>query len=425
MRKKILTVLITILPVIFLGCGNPQEEAPADNPETAYLQEMESGSFYVRSISPETGYYECQKLAHPENTTFEAGSIPSQADNTRIIWFKEDFFQAIPTITSGSSLVYYQEGVIDENFSFERFEDFGYTIGLRGMSVSPSGRYDISTDPAQNCTYPGGDTDELLKLGPNETVKLDTLGERPIRDTGGYYDESDEDSNAESYLTRIGTIRSLEKGQAYSAEVYQGTIKHEYNFVADVRVLGSMDIDSTLDYEFISEKLISVKIPEYFESGYYLINGIGLFRYIKEEEPFQDGITNVNTPNIRPGTEQEDATTVTTDDVKKIVRPESREYSQNMSGENLQITIPGDGNYVFQAKATTPEDVEEETMPTMRISVAGPDGMENFMYEHPKGVFTRYITAEKDEEYYIRIYDKDARTVKVSCQLQESVEQGE
>ena len=36
------------------------------------------------------------------------------------------------------------------------------------------------------------------------------------------------------------------------------------------------------DYEFMHSNFIVIDIPEYFKSGYYFVNGVGLFRYVSD-----------------------------------------------------------------------------------------------------------------------------------------------
>lgn len=391
------------------ACGEePQEEVVQIDPEVAYLENLTSGTYYIRHTNPETGYYETIDLAYSD------ASVASE-DGT--LWFKEDFYNTIPTFTSGDSIIYYTEDVFDENFSYERYEDMGYTIGLRGMSVSPSGRYDISTNPDSMCTYPGGDTDAILELGPNETVKLDTLGEQPIRDKGGYYDESDANSNSESYLTRVGTIRGLEQGKEYSAQIYKGTVEHDFNFVCDVRVFASMDSDSTIEYVFESEKIINIEIPSYFKSGYYMINGVGLFRYMADNETFQEGVTNMNIANVRPSLEG-DQDEITINDIQKVTHPDSVEYNTGSPGEIRTVTLNETGNYLLEVTAYTPNGVDESTLPLMRVCIVHPDGTQHFVQEQTKGYYTQLISASQPGDYYIYIYDLSGREVNFNLSRQ-------
>ena len=58
------------------------------------------------------------------------------------------------------------------------------------------------------------------------------------------------------------------------------------------------------EYAFMHSNFIAIEIPDYFVSGYYFVNGVGLFRYVTGEDEgtyngkaFDPGI-DWNTPMI-------------------------------------------------------------------------------------------------------------------------------
>lgn len=50
-------------------------------------------------------------------------------------------------------------------------------------------------------------------------------------------------------------------------------------------------------YAFIGANIIKITLPDYLKSGYYNINGAGIFRYIAEGDTY-DSSTNFNEPII-------------------------------------------------------------------------------------------------------------------------------
>lgn len=305
MRKKFISIalLVSISLSSLYGCGNMQifdfseddTESTEYNTETEQATEMTntapsckidslvSGEYYVKH---EDSYMQL----YIGETTF-GDSTTSNPTSDRIAWFKEDFNQ-IPTLYKGDSLILYTTDVLDEQFIFERFEDLGYSIGLCGMDFTTSKRLSVSTDVEDGCTYPGGDTDQILSFA-NEIVIMDTLGGRPLR---AEVDEND-DLKCE-YLSRCGTITGLKKDEKYCAEIYEGTNRSEYYFKADVRILSSMEVTSSNNYTFESGKIINIEIPDFFNDGYYLVNGVGMFRYVTGQEYNEK--TNFNIPCVAP-----------------------------------------------------------------------------------------------------------------------------
>jgi hypothetical protein len=60
--------------------------------------------------------------------------------------------------------------------------------------------------------------------------------------------------------------------------------------------MASMEGQVSADYTFIGDNKISLSIPSAFNSGYYLINGVGLFRYINGTS-YDETFTEMNIPN--------------------------------------------------------------------------------------------------------------------------------
>ncbi len=279
-RKPITFVcLLTAMTLIFTGCSMvPKKEVVEDTRplEEKYIDDLEDGKYYIRHTD-----YTCEQ-PYFGTGTFSQGSISSNASRERILWYKYDF-QNIPTMYKDDSLIMYTTGVLNESVYFERFVDLGYTIGLCGLSYMPSGRVCVGTKKNTIKTYPGGDTDEFLYFN-NDTVIIETLGGVKLRK-----------ENTDKYLTEYGTIKGLEYAQQYAAEVYEGSIRHEMTFVSDIRVLASSEVIHTLSYEFEGGKLIRITLPKGLKSGYYLLNGVGIFRYVNDTT--YDETMDMNEPN--------------------------------------------------------------------------------------------------------------------------------
>ena len=80
--------------------------------------------------------------------------------------------------------------------------------------------------------------------------------------------------------------------------VYEGTVEHNYTMAADVRIMGSMEGQVTAEYSFVGDNTISLILPDAFNSGFYLINGVGLFRYI-DGTTYDEASTDMNVPNSK------------------------------------------------------------------------------------------------------------------------------
>lgn len=274
MKKKLVSILlITMLAISITACGK-KDDGYNYTEENAYLSECEDGIVYVRH---EDNSLEPVYLGY---TTFENGSYEESTDDSRVAWFTDEDLKNVPTLQSGESLIMYSKNVLDENFTFERFEDYGYTVGICGLTETDSGRYLISTEGDAKTVYPYCDAEELLSMD-NESVILDEIGGIKLR-------ASDNEEDIETTITRGGTINGLTKDDTYVAKFYAGTVEYDYLLCANIRAMISMEGITDTDYNFEQNYIINIKIPEQFHSGYYVVNGQGMFRYIASEDVGKD-----------------------------------------------------------------------------------------------------------------------------------------
>ena len=61
----------------------------------------------------------------------------------RSIWIDSGTDGLIPTVTSSDKLIYVSKTEVPESIIFERFADFGYTIGVSNMIADAGGHYFI------------------------------------------------------------------------------------------------------------------------------------------------------------------------------------------------------------------------------------------------------------------------------------------
>jgi hypothetical protein len=398
--KKMLSALMAslMIAVSLTGCGTNSVISSAKTKD--YTASLKDGVYYVRT----NGTNACTPVYFGQ-ATFEEGSIKSSADNTRVMWFKEDY-ESIPTLYKGDSLILYTASTFDEKMTFERFEDLGYTIGICGMTELKSGRYSISTDPDKKCTYPGGDSDEILKL-TNKTVTLDTIGYQDIRAT-------DVSNINTSYLSDYGTILGLDQSgtSSYPVTIYDGTIEHKYNFTANVRAFGSMEVSESYDYVFESEKLISITIPEDFNSGYYLINGAGLFRYVNDTS--YSVSTNFNISNIKDvtySTNNSSSATTATTAASRVYSTEATTAAKTPDSVTSKFTVKSPGLITVKVEFT--DNGSTKTSP-VTATLTTPSGTAlNMQYNSSQGIVYRSLQAEKGD-YVITYYGLDGRTPKVT-----------
>lgn len=390
---KICTILIASL--CLSACGG---ESVKKNTESSaeYLRELENGKYYIRhkDLSCEEVYF--------DQATFNMGNKPMSPDSTRVMWNKDLDDIKIPTLYEGESLILYSTDVINETFVLERFEDYGYTIGFCGIKATDSGRFSISTKAEDKCTYPYGDTDVILNY-ENEVVILDKLGGTEMR----VFEDEETGEDVSASLTRSGTIYNLNKDGEYDAELYEGTELHkDLAFVADIHAFGSMEVTETTDYSFEqASNVINIAIPEFFNTGYYSVNGMGLFRYIKGES--YNETTQFNVPNNPPENDKK-TRTQTLPEVVNYGTANNRPISNDVYTSQFLVTQAGELTVRAKFSVSNAYGSEGDGLPDVSAILTTPTGQEFEMQQDEEGLYLHFTAVEGT--YTIEYYDLNARS---------------
>ena len=203
---------------------------------------------------------------------FRHEELGKSIEYPRSIWVDSASDDRIPTVTSEDRLIYVSSTEIPQEIVFERFADYGYSIGIANMEADNGGHYyitfaDIHDDDYKYFIDMSSDASQLTELSSITRLYLDKVGDMKI--------------NKES-ISAGGTILGLKKDKKYTCEFYTGTYYQDFNLTANIHCFGSMERFVSYEYEFMHSNFIIIEIPEYFKSGYYFVNGVGLFRYVSK-----------------------------------------------------------------------------------------------------------------------------------------------
>lgn len=214
-------------------------------------------------------------------------------DVNHTIWFSSKEDESIPTYYQGDELIYVSKiNVPFEGIKWERFADYGYTIGVTNLIGDKSGHYRIPFD--ENKLYAGyvydkSDASQINQFVNVSNIFIDKIGGVSVRD---------------SIISDGGTIYGLEKDNVYVCEWYTGTFYQDFEMTADIHSFCSFESFKTYNYNFLHSNCISIEIPNWFKSGYYYVNELGFFRYVSDADRNQyngqayDGSIEWNDPII-------------------------------------------------------------------------------------------------------------------------------
>lgn len=257
--RYIAAVAAIALTVSSSGCSLYRSNKPANTPGQVDVIEsaddLRDGGYYILS---EDKYQACYVGA----SSFDMSKV-SPTKDSKVLWFGDDWGK-IPTLYEGDQLVFYTTAVLDEKFALERYEDLGYTFGFCNMQKTDSGRFSLSTDPDDLTVFAASSAKEILSL-TKKSVIIEAVGKTAIR---------------AGMVTRAGTVLGLTKDSKYSVDVYVGSELSRLTLRADSRALAAMKTYDLTDYTFLEDKVLRIDIPQSLPTGYYLVNGKGLFRYV-------------------------------------------------------------------------------------------------------------------------------------------------
>ena len=246
------------------------------------INDLESGKAYVwhheggnietdlKSDSDKSIFFSCIK----GNYNFKKKEMEEALEYPRSIWVSSDEDDTIPTVTSDDLLIYVSSTEVPDGILFERFADYGYSIGVSNIVADGGGHYYIeyaSTDEDDYKYYVdmNSDASQISELEPITKLYLDKVGKTKV----------DKDSVSDG-----GTVLGLTKDKSYVCEFYTGTYYQDFQMTANIHCFSSLERFTSYNYEFMHSNFIVISIPDYFKSGYYFVNGVGLFRYVSDED---------------------------------------------------------------------------------------------------------------------------------------------
>ena len=137
MSKKIIKfiIIVAVMMISMTGCGTRRQQQTetetVDNKIKSIdkMSELEENSFYVYK-NKDKKYYP----VYMKNCSFKVDekNINTSQNDNRTLYFNDDW-EKVPTLYEGDSLIYYTSENLNETFVIERFEDFGYSVGISNL----------------------------------------------------------------------------------------------------------------------------------------------------------------------------------------------------------------------------------------------------------------------------------------------------
>ncbi|MCR5196577.1 MAG: cupredoxin domain-containing protein [Pseudobutyrivibrio sp.] len=286
MKNKTLMIIILVLAglllvgslLIKLGVvnGATTYEAQAKEIEqVSSVEELERDKLYIWKDFSE------KKISSSKNTFQVCPKGKQNYDkNSRkggsayyTVWMNSGEDEEIPTLTSKDKLVFATANSIPEIYNFSRLYDNGYSFGITSLRPDSAEHYYINyadSDDEEYEQYLNMDSDaaELGGLGV-QRLYLDKVGKTKITD---------------KYVAKNGVVTGLKRDKKYKCTFYIGSYYQEYILTANQRTFTDFNEEFECTGCDFLESCISIDIPEWLCSGYYSVNGMGMFRYVDDND---------------------------------------------------------------------------------------------------------------------------------------------
>lgn len=265
------------------GCGKKEEEPEqTDEILTAVtVTDLVPGSFYVKSGE---SYY----LLPLEDANFDSNKQVISSDNSpngiiveepnRLIDFVYKDM-AIPTLYRNDQLIFVTNTAVS-SFSWERFLDLGYSIGLSNLLLEDSGKIK-STDKTH---VSAGSTMEsimsLLTIPEGADLTINAINGTAL---------------TERYLNE-GIVTGMSKDAIANLDLYIGTQHIPATGSADTRYFKSIELFQTEKYTLSPDGYAVLEVPSYFKSGFYLLNGIGFVKFLNIDRGIDESGIDLTIP---------------------------------------------------------------------------------------------------------------------------------
>lgn len=261
--KRLWIVVLAFACVLSLsGCSQIFKDTKSQYELTGVnAPEMVSGKFYVKNG---TKFY----AVYFPSANFKSNQVVNISKASRIYWLGKDE-SLIPTYYKGELIAYSSEDVNIGTVSLERFKDTGYSFGMYGGVYDEAGYISFTTSKL----VPGTSAATALSKAKAKDIRIVSINNTPV--------------TAES-IDKSGVFVGLDPGKSYEVSYYSGTYYNTVTLQADEWFFESFEVHQIKEATLTKNGFIAIEMPEDAKSGWYMINGQGLFKYYALEKGSSD-----------------------------------------------------------------------------------------------------------------------------------------
>lgn len=253
----------TVIPVmaaflLLTGCNNEVQifEDPSAKYQADALSnlDLENDKYYIKEGTKFYEVYDCE-------TSGGSGGV----DNTRCAFYVGDYETKLPTYYKDELIACASKTNTIEDVDVERYSDTGYSIGVYGATWEDG----YITFNLSSNTVEESDAQKKFENKRSKNIMIESINGQKV---------------SADMLNKAGVFVGFEEGKDYNVTFWAGTYYGTATITADTHFFQSFEAYTLEDHSITKNGYIAIRMPEDAKSGYYYIDGEGMFRYVSEEK---------------------------------------------------------------------------------------------------------------------------------------------
>lgn len=247
----ILSLLLTMLCIILSGCDiQIFEDKNGQGLQSVKKENLKTNVYYVKDSTNFYEVYDC-----------DLSSSGTSLDTGKCAWLTEDEEDMIPTYYSDELIAKTAAQIDTESLTLERYRDTGCSIGVYGAYYE--GGYIVVEYNSNTINKTSAYTE--LKSDTSSHIRIETINGLPV---------------TANMLNDAGVILGMEADKDYEITFYAGTNYNTAIITADTHFLQCFEAYKISDFVMTKNGYEAIYLPDDLKTGYYRIDGSGLFRYM-------------------------------------------------------------------------------------------------------------------------------------------------
>lgn len=339
-RKIIVALSIIMSASMITGCTNIIQKKQNKYAQVELNKEdLKDDVYYIKNGTKFVKVYKAP--------VYNAKSSETNRDK-KLLFLGRDH-ETVPTLYKGEIIALSSKKTKLNKIEATRYEVIGYSLGIFGLIKNEeSGTLDFSTD--SNLAKESDALSILKKKTYSSSLQLISINDQPV---------------TENMINDTGVFNCLEKDGLYTINYYSGSKLSSSQIQADMYALQEYEYYEIENAENTANGYFALSLPEDAKSGYYYIEGAGLFRYIADRKGTNEFSLNMNEPyytdefsaedayaqkysvqfdvrmaNVMINLNYDNASISNTEQiVGKAISPDGTEYNLNVDYANSRITV--------------------------------------------------------------------------------------